>query len=193
MQIVLLERIEKLGQMGDVVTVKDGFARNFLLPYKKALRATKQNLARFAKQRAQLEARNLALRTEAAAVAGKLDGLNVTLVRQAGEFGQLYGSVGAADIAKAIGAAGFSVNRRQILLQAPIKLLGVHRIRISLHPEVSVNVNVNVARSEAEAQALIEPETAARFFEEGAAPKPEDASETPAAESPAPPAAGRRD
>jgi large subunit ribosomal protein L9 len=183
MQIILLERIEKLGQMGDVVTVKSGYARNFLLPYKKALRATEQNRARFATQRAQLEAQNLGLRAEATALAAKLNGLNVTLVRQAGEFGQLYGSVGASDIAKAVTAAGFTISRRQVVLQAPIKALGVHPIKISLHPEVAVNVNVNVARSEAEAQAQIAPEAAAQFFEEGAAPKPEDETAAEAADS----------
>jgi large subunit ribosomal protein L9 len=187
MQVILLERIEKLGQMGDVVSVKSGYARNFLLPFKKALRATEQNRARFADQRAQLEAQNLGLRAEATTVAAKLNGLNVTLVRQAGEFGQLYGSVGASDIAKAITAAGFTISRRQVVLQAPIKALGVHAIKISLHPEVAVNVNVNVARSEAEAQAQLAPEAAAGFFEEGAAPKPEETEgEAPTAAEPPP-------
>ncbi len=151
MQVILLERIESLGQMGDVVKVKPGYARNFLLPQKKAMRATKDNLAYFEGQRAQLEAHNLTRRQEAEAVARKLDGLNVVVIRQAGETGQLYGSVGTRDIADAVTAAGFSIARRQVLLDQPIKSQGVFKTRIQLHPEVIVNVTINVAQSEEEA------------------------------------------
>ncbi|HJS32488.1 MAG TPA: 50S ribosomal protein L9, partial [Alphaproteobacteria bacterium] len=147
MQVILLERIESLGQMGDVVKVKAGYARNFLLPQKKAMRATKENLAYFEGQRAQLEAHNLSRRQEAEAVARKLDGLNVVVIRQAGETGQLYGSVGTRDIAEAVTAAGFSIARRQVLLDQPIKSQGVFKTRVQLHPEVIVTVSINVAQS----------------------------------------------
>ena len=153
MQVVLLERIEKLGQMGDVVKVKDGFARNFLLPQKKALRATDANMAVFEAQRAQLEARNLELRKDAEAVAGKVEGTKVVIVRQASESDQLYGSVSTRDIAEALTEAGFSVDKNQIVLDRPIKTIGLFDVRVSLHPEVSVEVGVNVARSEEEAEA----------------------------------------
>lgn len=152
MEIVLLERIEKLGQMGDVVNVKNGFARNFLLPQGKALRATEDNLKRFEDQRADLEARNLERRSEAEAVAGKMSGASIVLVRQAGETGQLYGSVSARDVAEGMDEEGYKLERRQIVLDRPIKELGIHTVRISLHPEVSLDVSVNVARSEAEAE-----------------------------------------
>ncbi len=152
MQVVLLERVAKLGQMGDVVTVKDGYARNFLLPRKKALRATKENLAHFESQKAQLEARNLELKKEAEQVAGKLDGESFVIIRQAGESGQLYGSVSARDIADAISAGGVTVERSQISMNRPIKTLGLHDETVVLHPEVSVGVVVNVARSEEEAE-----------------------------------------
>lgn len=153
MQVVLLERIEKLGQMGDVVKVKDGFARNFLLPQKKALRATDANMAVFEAQRAQLEAHNLELRKDAEAVAGKVEGTKVVIVRQASESDQLYGSVSTRDIAEALTEAGFSVDKNQIVLDRPIKTIGLFDVRVSLHPEVSVEVGVNVARSEEEAEA----------------------------------------
>jgi large subunit ribosomal protein L9 len=155
MDVILLERIEKLGQMGDVVKVKPGFARNYLLPQKKALRSTKENLARFEGQRAQLEAQNLQRREEAQGISGKVDGLSVVILRQAGETGQLYGSVSARDIAQAVSEAGVSIEKRQVLLDAPIKTLGLHRVRVALHPEVVVTVSANVAKSaeEAEAQA----------------------------------------
>lgn len=155
MEIILLERIESLGQMGDVVRVKPGYARNYLLPQKKAVRLTEDNRNRFDEQRAQLEAVNLERRTEAEAVGSKLDGLAVVLIRQAGEAGQLYGSVSARDIADAVTAAGFTVNRQQIRLQQPIKTLGLHRLGVGLHPEVVVQITVNVARTpdEAETQA----------------------------------------
>ena len=146
--VILLERVEKLGQMGQVVKVKPGFARNYLLPQKKAMRATKENLAYFETQRAQLEANNLKRKGEAQDVAGKLEGLTVVLIRQAGESGQLYGSVMARDISDAVTEAGFTVERRQIVLDRPIKTLGMHRVRVMLHPEVGVTVTANVAQSE---------------------------------------------
>jgi len=152
MDVILLERIEKLGLMGDVVKVKPGYARNYLLPQKKAMRATKANLERFESRRAQLEADNLKQREEAEAVSGRMAGLAVVMIRQAGTSGQLYGSVTARDIAAAVTEAGFTVDRRQILLEQPIKELGLHEARIALHPEVSVPVSVNVAQSAEEAE-----------------------------------------
>src|SRR5690606_5043622 len=162
MEVILLERVEKLGQMGDVVKVRDGYARNFLLPQKKALRASKENLAMFEAQRAQLEADNLKRRDEAAKVAEKLDGQTVVVIRAASESQQLYGSVNSQDIAKAIIEAGFTVNRRQVILDKVLKTLGLHDIRVRLHPEVTVTVTVNIARSpeEAEIQARGESVTA---------------------------------
>jgi large subunit ribosomal protein L9 len=146
-ELILLERVDKLGQMGQVVKVRPGFARNFLLPQKKALRATKDNLAYFDTQRAQLEANNLARKKDAEAVAEKLGGLIVVLIRQAGESGQLYGSVSSRDIADAVTEAGFTVDRQQIVLDRPIKTLGLHPVRAMLHPEVAVTVTANVAQS----------------------------------------------
>jgi len=146
--LILLERIEKLGQMGQIVKVRPGYARNFLLPQRKALRATKANLEYFETQRAQLEANNLARKSEAGEIAGKIDGLHVVLIRQAGESGQLYGSVSARDIADAVTAAGFTVDKRQIVLDRPIKNLGLHPLRLMLHPEVAVTVTANVAQSQ---------------------------------------------
>jgi large subunit ribosomal protein L9 len=151
MQVILLERIGRLGQMGDVVTVKDGFARNFLLPQGKALRATKTNRERFEEQRAQLEARNLELRSEAQGVSTKLDGKSFVVIRQAGDSGQLYGSVATRDIAAVVTEGGFSIERRQVLLDKPIKMLGLHVVRISLHAEVEPRITINVARSPDEA------------------------------------------
>jgi large subunit ribosomal protein L9 len=165
MEVILLERIEKLGQMGDVVKVKPGYARNFLLPQKKALRSTKDNLAFFEKQRAQLEAANLKRRDEAQVVAEKLNGLSVLMVRQAGESGQLFGSVSGKDIADAVKAAGYTVERRQVNLEAPIKTLGNYAVRVSLHPEVSVLVTVTVARSQEEAERAAAAATAAEAEE----------------------------
>jgi large subunit ribosomal protein L9 len=153
MEVILLERVEKLGQMGDVVNVKPGFARNYLLPQRKALRATKDNLAHFEGRRAQLEADNLKRRDEATAVAKKLDGLKVVIVRQASDTDQLYGSVTTRDIADAVTAAGFTVEKRQVSLDRPIKNVGLHPIRVVLHPEVVVTVTTNVARSQEEADA----------------------------------------
>ena len=152
MQVILLERIGRLGQMGDVVNVKDGYARNFLLPQKKALRATEENLKRFESSRAQLEARNLELKKEAQAVAEKLEGQIFVAIRQAGDTGQLYGSVTTRDIVEIVTAGGFSIDRRQVVLDKPIKTLGVHAIRIALHPEVLVGVSLNVARTEDESE-----------------------------------------
>lgn len=151
MEVILLERIGKLGQMGDIVTVKDGFARNYLLPKGKALRATEDNKARFEKERVQLEARNLELKKEAEGVSTKLDGQTFVVIRQAGDTGQLYGSVSTRDIADIITAAGFSVARNQVQLDKPIKVLGLHPLHITLHPEVIVTVDINVARSQDEA------------------------------------------
>lgn len=152
MQVILLERVEKLGQMGDVVKVKDGFARNFLLPRKKALRATKDNVKKFEGQKAQLEARNLAARKEAEAVATKLDKQTFIILRQAGETGMLYGSVSTRDIAEAITAGGVSVNRDQVILDKAIKMLGLVDVKVQLHPEVRVSVSLNVARTAEEAE-----------------------------------------
>src|SRR5262245_24983087 len=152
MQVILLERIARLGQMGDVVRVRDGYARNFLLPQGKALRATKDNAKRFEAERAQLEARNLERKGEAAAVAAKLDGQSFIVVRQAGETGQLYGSVTARDLADSLTAGGFTVGRSQVVLHQPIKTIGLHTVAIALHPEVESKITVNVARSEDEAE-----------------------------------------
>jgi large subunit ribosomal protein L9 len=152
MEVILLERVPKLGQMGEKVRVKDGFARNFLLPRGKALRATEKNAKVFETQRTQLEARNLQAKQEAASVAQRIDGASFTIIRQAGETGQLYGSVSTRDIAEQITAAGFSIDRNQIVLQQPIKTIGLHPVPLHLHPEVEVSVTVNVARSDAEAE-----------------------------------------
>jgi len=152
MEVILLERIEKLGQMGDVVNVRAGYARNFLLPQKKALRATEENKKQFEAKRAQLEATNLEHRTEAEKVGEKLNGLMVFIVRQAGDAGQLYGSVNARDIAVAVSEAGVAITRQQVGLQNPIKALGLYPVRVLLHPEVAVTVTANVARSEEEAK-----------------------------------------
>jgi large subunit ribosomal protein L9 len=152
MDVILLQRIEKLGQMGEVVKVKPGFARNYLLPQKKALRATEANRARFEVQRAQLEATNLARRTEAEKISGKVDGLTVVIIRQAGETGHLYGSVSARDVAVAVTAGGVTIDRAQVLMDRPIKMLGLHPVRVALHPEVIVTVTANVAKSADEAE-----------------------------------------
>jgi len=151
MQVILLERVEKLGQMGQVVNVKAGYARNFLLPKKKALRATKQNLGFFEKKRVEFEANNLKRKSEAQSVAEKMDGVTIILIRQASEVGHLYGSVRSADIAQGISDAGFQAARAQIQIDVPIKYLGMHQVRVLLHPEVSIFANVNVAQSEEEA------------------------------------------
>jgi len=152
MQVILLERISSLGQMGDIVNVKNGYARNFLLPQGKALRATEANKAEFEKRRVQLEARSLELKKEAEAVGEKLDGQQFIIIRQAGDTGQLYGSVSTRDIADNVTEGGVSLDRRQIELRQPIKALGVHLVKIILHPEVTVEITANVARSEDEAE-----------------------------------------
>ncbi|MGD1016817.1 MAG: 50S ribosomal protein L9 [Roseiarcus sp.] len=155
MEVILLERVGKLGHMGDTVRVKDGFARNFLLPRGKALRATEANKKKFESQRAELEARNADLKRDAADKSTNLDGKSFIIIRQAGETGQLYGSVSARDIAETIAAAGFLVHRNHIALQHPIKALGLHKTPVHLHPEVEAFVTINVARSleQAERQA----------------------------------------
>ncbi|MEQ1650065.1 MAG: 50S ribosomal protein L9 [Hyphomicrobiaceae bacterium] len=152
MQVILLERIHRLGQMGDVVTVKDGFARNFLLPQKKALRATDDNRKQFEVQRVQLEARNLELKKEAEAVLAKLDGKQFTAIRTAGDTGQLYGSVSSRDVADLVTGGGFTINRNMVVLTAPVKTLGIHNATVQLHPEVTAKVSINVARSQEEAE-----------------------------------------
>jgi large subunit ribosomal protein L9 len=197
MEVILLERIAKLGQMGDVVRVKDGYARNFLLPGGKALRATKENRAKFETMKAQLEARNLGLKTEADKVAGKLDGQSFVVLRQASDTGQLYGSVTARDLATVIGEGGFTVSRSQIILNTPIKMIGLHKVPIALHPDVEVTVTVSVARNADEAERIargedvtarreeaVEPtEFAAEdFFEPEAVPQPATEEEPEAEE-----------
>ncbi|MED5304189.1 MAG: 50S ribosomal protein L9 [Pseudomonadota bacterium] len=152
MEIILLERVEKLGQMGDVVKVKPGYARNFLLPQGKALRANKANLERFETEKSQREADNLARRSDAETEAGKMDGLAVSMVRAASEMGQLFGSVTSRDISEAVTEAGFTITRSQVIMEKSIKTLGLHETRIRLHPEVTVTVTVNVARSLDEAE-----------------------------------------
>jgi len=153
MKIILMERIEKLGQMGDIVTVRDGYARNFLLPKGKALRASKNNIVQFEQQKSQYEAQNLEQRGEAEGLAQRMDGVSVVLIRQASDSGQLYGSVNTRDIAVAVTEAGFTIDRHQVILARPIKALGVQEVGLQLHPEVSVVARVNVARSEDEAAA----------------------------------------
>src|SRR3982751_2622577 len=191
MQVILLERVEKLGQMGEEVRVKDGFARNFLLPKKKALRATKANREFFQTQKTQLEANNLRLRGEAEKIGQKLNGKSFVLIRQAGDRGQLYGSVSPRDVADAMEKAGFTVDRHQVSISVAIKSIGLFTIPVVLHPEVKVNITVNVARSEDEAAALARGEdvlsekteaeeakvAAEELFEQGAGPKEEEAEE----------------
>jgi large subunit ribosomal protein L9 len=191
MQVILLERVERLGQMGDEVKVKDGFARNFLLPQKKALRATKSNREYFLTQKTQLEANNLDRRKDAEAVAVKLNGKTFVLLRQAGDRGQLYGSVSPRDISDVITAGGFTVSRTQVPLDKPIKMIGLVPVAVVLHPEVKVSITLNVARTEEEAERQAKGEdvlaekteaeeavvAAEELFEEGAGPK-EDGEET---------------
>ena|SRR5689334_20850525 len=201
MEVILLERVAKLGQMGDVVRVKDGFARNYLLPKGKALRATKDNRARFEGMKAQLETRNLEMRGEAEKVSSKLDGQSFVVLRQASETGQLFGSVSSRDLAAILTEAGFSVARSQIALNAPIKSIGLHKVPVALHPEVEVAITVNVARNADEAERVARGEdvtvrreeaeedaeaaraTAETFFENpqatGLVPEPSPEPETP--------------
>lgn len=152
MQVILLERVAKLGQMGDIVSVKDGYARNFLLPQKKALWASEANVAQFEAEKAQLEARNLETKQEAEALAGKLNGQQFVVIRSASDGGSLYGSVTTRDAAEAATADGFSVDRKQVVLGAPIKELGMHSVTVVLHPEVDATIELNVARSTEEAE-----------------------------------------
>ncbi|HKM60988.1 MAG TPA: 50S ribosomal protein L9 [Acidisphaera sp.] len=184
-ELILLQRVEKLGQMGEVVRVKPGYARNYLLPQKKALRATKDNVAKFETQRAQLEAQNLKRREEAERVAERVGGLTVVIIRQAGESGSLYGSVSARDISTACTEGGLTIGRDQVVLSHPIKTLGLTKVRVDLHPEVHIPVTVNVARSPEEAERQARGETigaeteeaeaaeAEELFEPGAGPQPD--------------------
>src|SRR6266498_4498834 len=167
MEVILLERVAKLGQMGDIVRVRDGFARNYLLRQGKALRATKENRSRFENMKVELEARNLEQKKEAEKIAQRLDGQSFTVLRQAAEGGQLYGSVSPRDLAARVTDAGFSVSRAQVALQAPIKTIGLHRVPISLHPEVEATINVTVARNADEAQRLARGEDITVAREEG--------------------------
>ena len=198
MEVILLERIARLGQMGDVVRVKDGFARNFLLPRGKALRATEENRTRFEKMKSELEARSLTLKSEADQVARKLDGKSFTVLRQASESGQLFGSVSPRDLVALLGEGGVRVNRNQVALNAPIKTIGQHKVPIALHPEVEVSIGVIVARNEDEAARIARGEDVAQlqpteqgaaviaaeaFFEPGAgeAARPMESAEEPEA------------
>lgn len=183
MDVILLERIDKLGQMGDVVKVKSGYARNFLLPQKKALRATEENKKHFDTQRAQLETANLENRAEAEKLGKKMSELAVILVRQAGEAGQLYGSVNARDIAASVTEAGFTITRQQVELADPIKALGLYQVKVTLHPEVSVAVTANVARSIEEAKIQTKTGHAVTNEEEATAAAPVAASPDAAEEA----------
>ncbi|MEL7489438.1 MAG: 50S ribosomal protein L9 [Pseudomonadota bacterium] len=197
MEIILLERVENLGQMGDVVKVKDGYARNFLLPRKKALRANDANKQKFENQRADLEARNLERKKEADAVADNLNGRAFVVIRQASETGLLYGSVSTRDIAETASGEGVSIERSQVRLDKPIKLLGIASVRVRLHPEVVATIDINVARSEEEAERQARGENVlaeveddetdaeeiaqgAEFFDESAAPAADEVGETEA-------------
>lgn len=186
-QVILLERVEKLGQMGQVVDVRPGFARNFLLPQRKALRATKDNIAYFEKQRTQLEAQNLTRKGEAEQVAQKLNGLSVVVIRQAGESGQLYGSVTARDISQGVTEAGFTITRGQIVLEKAIKTLGLYKQRVVLHPEVSVSITVNVAQSAEEAEMQAKGVDPLKLAQQAAVREAATEAESP--EAAAPPAA----
>lgn len=178
MEIILLERVARLGQMGDVVNVRNGYARNFLLPQGKALRATEANRKRFESERTTLEARNLERRGEAESVAEKLNGQSFVIVRQAGESGQLYGSVSTRDLADAMDAIGFKVERNQVELGHPIKKIGLHTVAIALHAEVETSVTVNVARSEDEAERQARGEDLTAGYDEEIAEEVEETSET---------------
>jgi large subunit ribosomal protein L9 len=177
MEVILLERIVRLGQMGDVVRVKDGFARNFLLPRGKVLRATAENRTRFETMRSELEARSLTLKTEAAGAADQLNGRTFTVLRQASEAGQLFGSVSPRDLVGLIGAAGFSLNRNQIALNTPIKTIGQHRVPLALHPEIETSITVIVARNNDEAARIARGDDVTQLREE---PTEEEAAATAA-------------
>jgi large subunit ribosomal protein L9 len=168
MEVILLERVANLGQMGEVVRVKDGFARNFLLPRGKALRATQENRTRFETMKVELEARNLELKGDAQKVANKLNGQSFTVLRQAAEGGQLYGSVSPRDIAVLASDKGFALSRSQIALNTPIKMIGLHKVPVTLHPEVEVTINITVARNADEAQRIGRGEDVTVLREEGA-------------------------
>jgi large subunit ribosomal protein L9 len=189
MEVILLERVEKLGGIGDVVTVKNGFARNYLLPNKKALRANEANRKLFEAQRARIEAENEERRKEAEKAAKGVDGKTVQLIRQASNTGQLYGSVSARDIVEALEAEGAKVTKSQVVLDRPIKAIGMHEVKVALHPEVAVTVRVNVARSPEEADLQAQGvDVLAQMFEREAAPAPEELVpevETAAAAEPA--------
>ena len=201
MKIMLLERVERLGQMGDLVEVKNGYARNYLLPRGKAARATAENRARFERDRAEIEARNLERKQEAEAVAAKIQGLSVIIIRQASESGNLYGSVTPRNIAEACEAMDLQIDRHQIVLERALKSLGLHDVRIILHPEVDATIQINLARSEEDARLQAEGlqvggevEEAAREFdalsadeEDSSASDPEDPTEPPLPETPTPP------
>jgi len=170
-ELILLQRVEKLGQMGDLVKVKPGYARNFLLPGKRAIRANKANLAQFESQRAQLEAQNLKRREEAERLAERVSGMKVVIIRQAGESGSLYGSVSGRDIAEGCTAGGLTINRSQVILDQPIKTLGLTRVKVSLHPEVIIDIIANVARSTEEADRQSRGEAVGQAAEEEVAPE----------------------
>jgi len=154
MEVILLERVAKLGQMGDVVRVKDGFARNFLLPQGKALRATRDNRVKFESMKVHLETRNLELKGDAAKVGEKLDGHSFVVIRQASETGQLYGSVSPRDLVAILATGGFTVSRGQVALNTPIKTIGLHKVPVALHPEIEISITINVARSADEAERI---------------------------------------
>jgi len=193
-ELILLQRVEKLGQMGEIVTVKPGYARNFLLPQGKAIRANAHNRERFERERAQLEAQNLKNREEAERLSERMHGLSVILIRQAGDSGSLYGSVTTRDIAEAATQAGLGITRNQVILPEPIKQLGLYEVSVALHPEVSMQVTVNVARSEEEAERQARGEeigveqdeepTLAELADEGT-PEGEVSEETAVEETPA--------
>lgn len=182
-QIILLERVENLGQMGDVVKVRPGYARNFLLPHGKALRATKDNIAQFEAQKKVLEANNAKRKAEAEAVAKKMDSLHVVIVRQASEGGHLYGSVTSRDIADAVAATGMKVERSQVVVNQAFKTIGLFQVPVALHPEVKVDVTVNIARSEEEAktQKSMGRALVADYSKQEAKPKAEEKAAAPAA------------
>jgi large subunit ribosomal protein L9 len=183
MEVILLERVAKLGQMGEVVRVKDGFARNFLLPLGKALRATKENRTRYASMKVELETKNLELKGEADKVAQKLDGQGFTILRQAAEGGQLYGSVSPRDIAVLAKDKGFEIDRGQMALHSPIKTIGLHKVTVTLHPEVDVTINITVARNADEAERIARGEDVTVTRDEDAAQAAEAFFEPQAAEA----------
>ena len=183
MEVILLERVAKLGQMGEVVRVKDGFARNYLLPKGKALRATQANKAKFEGMKVELQAKNLAAKGDADKVGNKLDGKSFNVLRQASETGQLFGSVSPRDLAILLTDGGFAIDRNQIALNVPIKSIGQHKVPVHLHPEVEVTVTVNVARSADEAERLARGEDVTVRREEGAEAEPDAAAAAAAAQA----------